>query len=110
MLTAKICQGTYHSHFQHDTQEERSEESIGQYSDLQREDELQIMQDETNKGNLVAPSSSSEIPTRAGAIAAANFIAALVNVKPALFRANTNLILIEFFCSSTANIGSNRER
>ncbi len=74
MLTAKICQGPYHPHFQHDTKEERSEENIGQYSDLQREDELQIMQDETNTGTLVAPSSSSEIPARAGAVAAANFI------------------------------------
>ncbi len=74
MPTAKICQGPYHPHFQHDTKEERSEESIGQYRDLQREDELQIMQDETNKGTLDAPSSSSEIPTRAGAVAAAKFI------------------------------------
>ncbi len=77
MLTAKICQWPYHPHFQHDTQEERSEESIGQYSDLQREDELQIMQDENNKGTLVAPPTSAEIPTRAGLVAAAKFIGCL---------------------------------
>ncbi len=77
MPTAKICQGPYHTHFQHDTQENRSDESIGQYSDLQRKEELQIMQDETNKGTLVAPSSSAEIPTRAGVVAAEKFIGCL---------------------------------